>query len=116
MFQYWFETKCEPILSNSKKQLYNPVNFLCYMWWDILPRHGIPWQKHNVEIDQAILRMLNKILKQSNIACVESAIHGLGHWSVGYPDEVRSMLSDSHKHIPVELHDYLRKAKKGRIQ
>lgn len=116
VFQYWFEFKCEPILSNGSRNLTNPINSLCYMWWDILPRHGIPAQKFNSEIDQAILDLLSKILQQSNVACVESAVHGLGHWHAGYPDEVEKIFLDGKKHVPIELNDYLLKAKVGHIQ
>src|SRR5882762_7500623 len=37
-------------------------NYVCYMWWDVFPRHGIPTQRDLKGIDNAILDTLRKIL------------------------------------------------------
>lgn len=116
LFSNYFEEQCPLVLASDKKKKRSALSSLCYMWWDVLPRHGVPYQEHNKEIDEAILNVLQNILRQSNIACKESAIHGLGHWCSGYPDEVSLVINRNLQFIPLELRDYSELARIGRIQ
>jgi len=89
---------------------------MCYMWWDVFPRHGVPRRSDMDETDAVICRTICSILKIDNFACQESALHGLGHWFSSRPDEVveevRSFLSSA----PAELKQYAMDAMQGRVQ
>jgi hypothetical protein len=71
LFEKCFAPRCTPVLSHGLgKAPDNPLNGICYMFWDTSPLStGGP----------DILRVMENSLYLSNIACVESGLHGLGH-------------------------------------
>jgi hypothetical protein len=91
------------------------LRWLCNMWWDLLPRHGVPRLEMLVAVDRAVLETLGKIADLPNFACKEAAIHGLGHWFSACPERVLNIL-DSVPDLPRELVDYASSAKRGQIQ
>jgi hypothetical protein len=71
LFAECFALRCDPVLSNGKsKGSYNPLNSVCYMFWDTshLSMGGID-----------ALNVMENSLYQNNVACIESGLHGLGH-------------------------------------
>jgi hypothetical protein len=46
------------------------------------------------EEDQTILQVMRRILDLESEACRESALYGLGHWHLHYPDEVRQLVDE----------------------
>ena len=88
----------------------------CYMWWDMFPRHGVPRQPELEETDAVICRTIGSILEIDNLACQESALHGLGHWFSSRPDEIVEMVGVFLPRAPVELKEYAMDAMQGRVQ
>lgn len=88
----------------------------CYMWWDLFPRHGVPRQSDMEETDTVICQTICSILMIDNLACQESALHGLGHWFASRPDEVVKAIESYLPRAPVELKQYAADAMQGRIQ
>jgi len=122
LFEGLFNDLCENKLSHLEVEQrgdnYKPIsiNMLCYMWWDVFPRHGTPYKSSLKEIDLKILDCLAKILKLESLACKESALHGLGHWAHSYPELVEKTIQSSQCFIPDSLIEYSKKASTGDIQ
>jgi hypothetical protein len=96
----------------------NPLNLVCYMWWDILPIAGNPDEPARREFDAAILQVLESTLHLDSLACQESALHGLGHWQMVYPERVGEIIdrfSMSHPHLPEKLQQYMMAAYTGYV-
>jgi hypothetical protein len=66
-----FTPRCAPFLSHLDEAGANPLNRVCYMFWDVTPLLSGP--------PGAVLKVLEAGLKSVNPACQESALHGLGH-------------------------------------
>jgi hypothetical protein len=57
----------------------NPLNSICYMWWDIFPTMGQTDNEAYHQRDQLLLNVIRKTLDLDSDACREGALHGLGH-------------------------------------
>ncbi len=84
LFARLFQPRCAPDLSHGVTGSQNPLNTICYMWWDLFPSWGTP----KSEIDDSALAAMTSILALDSLACQESALHGLGHWHSAYPERV----------------------------
>ena len=62
--------RCAPILSHLDEPGGNALNSFCYMLWDVSPL--CEWRS-------VVLDVMRSALALENPACVESALHGLGH-------------------------------------
>jgi hypothetical protein len=116
VFSAVFASRCSDTLSHITPTPLISYNGICYMWWDVLPRHGVPARQDLRAIDEAILETLAKILSPDSVACKESALHGLGHWHVRYPEGVEGIIERFASRIPAELKQYARDARTGGIQ
>ncbi len=63
-------------------------NFICYMWWDIIPLYGGMELPDINAINSAVLQTFEHTLDLKSEACLESVLHGLGHWQMYCPLEV----------------------------
>lgn len=116
VFKGVFNEKCTEL--SSERAAIGPAtfSFLCYMWWDVFPRHGTP---HNVDLestDRAILITLEKIMSLDSLGCKESALHGLGHWYSARPEFVERVIDRNSAKIPMALRKYSKNAREGRVQ
>ena len=116
VFTEIFPRRCEPLIACHATASQNPWNSLCFMWWDVLPRHGVPAEAFLAEVDLAILELMGAVLAVDHIACKEAALHGLGHWQVAYPDEVENVIDRHYAAIPDVLRGYALAAKSGNVQ
>jgi len=115
LFEQVMAARCSPHLSHLDERGANPLNRACYMWWDILPIHGRPDLPDRAEFDAEVLAVLRRLLAIPHDACRESALHGLGHWSIYYPAVagiIDAFLSRSPNLRP-ELVAYAKSAKSG---
>jgi hypothetical protein len=85
LFEQIMAARCSAHLSHLDEHGANALNSACYMWWDILPIHGHPEEPTRAEFDSEVLVVLKRLLAIPQDACRESALHGLGHWSIYYP-------------------------------
>lgn len=118
LFQKLFATRCSPHLSHLDRTEShgNPLNLACYMWWDIIPFIGAPRDPARKTLDSAALAVMEAILSIDSIACRESALHGLGHWHSGYPDQIGGIIDRALKDAqawPSELTAYAQSARCG---
>ena len=119
LFEKLFAVRCSPHLSHLDEPKANPLNGICYMWWDIFPTWGRPGDPQQKDLDHEILSLLARKLEIPAAACQESALHGLGHWHISYSTEVRRIVSDFLGKSPPtrpELRRYAEAAKAGSVQ
>lgn len=92
LYEQCFARRCTPHLSHLDEPGAGPLNAVCYMWWDIIPIFGRPTDPTRAEMDREILHVLESALSLDSVACQESALHGLGHWQIYYPQPVKEII------------------------
>jgi hypothetical protein len=119
LFEQCFTRRCSPHLSHIDEPGANPLNSVCYMWWDIIPLYGQPDHPAHRELDEAVLQVIDSTLQLDSIACRESALHGLGHWQSRYPARVGEIIdrfSMRQPDLPEKLRAYMLNAYVGYVQ
>jgi len=118
LYEQCFARRCSPHLSHIDEPGANPLNMICYMWWDIAPLSGHPEEPKRKEFDAEILGVMESTLQLDSIACRESALHGLGHWQHSYPERVGEIInafSIQHRDLPKKLEAYMMNAFTGYV-
>ena len=100
-----FQAKCTPILSTTHSSgedsiKLNPLNMICYMWWDIHRLYGKSGDPKREALDSTCLDVMQATLDIPHLPCQESALHGLGHWYHAYPERVTSIIATFIKDNP----------------
>ena len=119
LYEQCFLPRCSPHLSHLPERVENPLNMVCYMWWDLIPISGRPDDTGRRDLDQAILQVLESTLYLDSIACREGALHGLGHWQMDYPRQVGEIIdrfSMTQPELPAEIQQYMLRAYGGSVQ
>jgi hypothetical protein len=118
VFEQLFAKRCRPELSQGRGTEVSPLNATCYMWWDQFPTWGRPQDPAQGTYDRLVLQVLERLLALENEACLESALHGLGHWHLSYPVVagriVEGFLAAS-RPLSAALVDYARAAREGQV-
>jgi hypothetical protein len=117
-YEQCFARRCSPHLSHLDEPGANPLNLVCYMWWDLMPISGKPDDPARRELDDAILQVMESTLQLDSLACRESALHGLGHWQHAYPERVGEIIdsfSMSQPELPEKLQAYMINAYTGYV-
>ncbi|NJD24056.1 MAG: hypothetical protein FIB06_01475 [Betaproteobacteria bacterium] len=110
--------RCAPVLGHCDEAGANPLNGFCYMLWDTTP---LAWWEGRPEKDrwyEALADVLEYALTIANPACIESALHGLGHLHPVAPDRVGRAIARflaAADHLPERLRNYARQAATGCI-
>jgi hypothetical protein len=149
VFEGIFEPKCDPELSHVRTASdppIDPLNGVCYMWWDVCPLQGnagpSPEQDfirateelcdpgpridpHAADVEAEILGILERTLTLDNPACQEAALHGLGHRRYQHAAEVERIVDGFlQRRLPTwqdapqgeSLRGYALAARVGRVQ
>lgn len=115
LYRELFAGHCAPALSHVRYSE-NPLNGVCYMWWDMLPWGDYEDLGRPTEDDAelgafdwrvvpeklvrfrllhaAMLDALREILRIDHRACRDGALHGLGHLQEHYPREVSQIVRE----------------------
>ncbi|AKG24864.1 hypothetical protein [Calothrix sp. 336/3] len=112
-----FEKRCTPTLSHLDEPS-SPLNDICYMLWDITPLNYWEGSDDKEFLYEQVVEVLAFALKSPNIACVESALHGLGHTQMEAPKLVEQVLDEflgENKLLSEDLVSYAEIAKTGYI-
>ena len=92
--------------------------FACYMWWDVIPLYGGMDNDDGDRINEAVLNVFEQVLKLKAESCLESVLHGLGHWHAWIPERtepiVRRFLTRTD--ISPELREYAEHVAVGYVQ
>ena len=121
VYKALFAVRCSPHLGHTMythDPAMNPLNGVCYMWWDVAPVYARPDNPRYAELDQAVLKVLGKTLAIKSEPCREGALHGLGHWADGYPEAVAEIIDRGlakKSGISSTLKAYARSAKRGAV-
>lgn len=123
LFEDYFAPRCSAHLSHldtleADTGNINPLNMVCYMWWDLLPIYGKPEEPDRKEFDAACLKLMRLTLDLDSDACRENALHGLGHWALVYPVEARAIIDAwlaRHQEVTGDLKAYALAARRGRV-
>lgn len=117
LYERLFALRCSKHLSHTlinDDPKVNPLNGICYMWWDVLPIYPKPNQTSQKQIELACLDVMEKTLGLKSIACQESALHGLGHWNHAYPGQVEAVIDVFlQQNSETPLHGYAAAARNG---
>ncbi len=117
VFEQLFAGRCRPELSHGRAV--SALNTTCYMWWDRFPTWGRPHDPAQGAYDRLLLHVLERLLTLENDACLESALHGLGHWHLSYPvmagNIVDGFLSAA-RPTSAALLDYAQSARVGNVR
>ncbi|KJH69664.1 hypothetical protein [Aliterella atlantica] len=73
-----FEKRARPVLSHLDEPGASAINGICYMLWEVT-RINVWGNKGDCEYFSLSLEVLEFALYLKNPACIESALHGLGH-------------------------------------
>lgn len=112
IFDRVFARHCAPALLHLNKL--PEINGICYMFWEVTPIMNLEFPA----IRRAAYGVLEHCLHSTNIAVVESALHGLGHEAHADPTAVAIIdgyIARATK-APPELLAYAHAARSGRIQ
>jgi hypothetical protein len=74
-----FDRRCAPVLGHTSEAGGDSLNYSCYMLWDVSPLSYWERSKDRGVFYAAVCDVLEHALRCANRACVESALHGLGH-------------------------------------
>jgi hypothetical protein len=119
LFEQIFLPRCSGNLQHLDERVQgdvNPLDIVCYMWWDLLPLIGDGVGPDQKVITEEILEVLRMILDLDSDACRESALHGLGHWHPYKSKQVEVIIDKflaSNRQIRPELASYAESARKG---
>jgi hypothetical protein len=119
LFEQLFLRRCSGNLQHLDERVQgdeNPLDIVCYMWWDLLPLIGDGVGPDPKIITDEILDVLSRILDLDSDACQESALHGLGHWHPYQSKQVEAIVDNflaTHRQIRPELATYAQLARKG---
>ena len=120
LYQHCYQNLCERGLSHLGECLDNPLNEVCYMYWDVCPFYGQPEKRENHALDKECLGVMEATLQIDHDACRESALHGLGHWALAYPSRASSIIEQElnplRDQLRPELWVYAENAKMGNVQ
>jgi hypothetical protein len=110
LYRDCFAKRCSRSLSHLGRFDSRPLNLFCYMLWDVSPLRG--WK-------DVVLDVMEDALYIPHDACIESALHGLGHRysqdKSRVPEIINHFLSKTTGLRP-ELRTYARQAQVGMIQ
>ena len=119
LYKDLFNDRCDPVLSHLDEKTDNELNNICYMLWDITPLAYWPDDPNQKHYYAAIAGVMEKALYLSNPACIESALHGLGHIQNEAEDSVVEIINTflkKQKNLRPELFTYANHAKIGYVQ
>lgn len=118
LYRDCFESRCKPALGHLSEHG-NEFNGLCYMLWDITPLGRCDEDDpHRTAVFNAVTDVLDYALGMKNIACLESALHGLGHTVYYFPKaaEIIQAFIDKSSNLDPRILRYAEAAKTGCIQ
>ena len=95
-----------------------PADFVCFMMWDGGTLQIYPDRPEQRDIDKALIDTLARILALPKRCCQKSALHGLGHAHLDYPDKVCDIINKylaTKRHLDDDLYEYALDAREGAV-
>jgi len=114
-----FAARCAPRLGHLSEETAQPLNMLCYMWWDAIVFDTTGDARLDREFFDALIEAMGRMLAIPHPACQEGALHGLGHWGEHDPARAEALIDAylaGNRAARPELVNYARAARGGCIQ
>ena len=118
LYREIFVPRCAERLGHRSEQG-GRLEMACYMFWDVAVFGGPPGRREGNLVEDAVLEVLEDILRMPHAACQESAVHGLGHRVARHPGRAPAILTRwlrSGAPRDERLVDYARAASTGCVQ
>jgi len=119
LYQDYLTPNCAPILCASGVGRQNQLSHICYMLWDVSPLAWWENRANRVVFYDAVVDVLAEALTSTNPACVESALHGLGHIHSNHLERVEKVISvylRRNVFVAPQLKEYAQCASVGNVQ
>lgn len=119
LYRDCFAHKCAPVLGHTSQPGGSPLNDVCYMLWDASPLSYWERSKDKQTFYRAISDVMEDALTSDNPACVESALHGLGHICSSYNERVVEIINAYLRRnvfVSAGLREYAQHASVGHVQ
>ena len=91
LYRELFVPRCAERLGHRSEQA-GRLEMACYMFWDIAAFGGPPGEREGNLLEDAVLDVLEDLLRLDHAACQESAIHGLGHRVGRHPERAPAIV------------------------
>ena len=117
LYEGCYRLRCTESLSHLNEKPDTPLNNSCYMLWDVSALAF--WKDDQKMYYSAVISLLGRVLNIPHQACMESALHGLGHIYDDAPEEVEAVIDAwlrADKTQRPELLTYAKAARVGRVQ
>jgi hypothetical protein len=119
LFERVFAARCAPVPLHATEASGHELNSLCYMWWDIISLQSDKGDDRRGSISKAMLDVMRRTLALPNMACQESALHGLGLNNIrAYRDQVGGIIDEylaANPNLRPELRLYAENARIGHV-
>jgi hypothetical protein len=89
------------------------------MWWDILPCYPDLDAPEVDPADAEVLDVMRRTLELDSEVCIQSALHGLGHWHYthrGAQEIIDTFLAERGDELRPDLAEYAQAARIGMVQ
>lgn len=119
LYRDCFTSRCAPVLGHLDEPGANPLNQVCYMLWDASPLSYWENRPNREVFYGAVIDVMDKALASTNPACVESALHGLGHLHSYCLERVEKVIStylQRNIFVAPGLQQYAQRAAIGYVQ
>nr|WP_315495576.1 hypothetical protein [uncultured Rhodoferax sp.] len=119
LYQECFSARCSENISNGAQEQFGGLNPICYMLWDVSPLTYWEDSKDRQSHYRAVVDLLENCLQIGQVACVESALHGLGHIQPYATEIVQRVIDKWARKRTREfiiLESYAAQARQGRVQ
>lgn len=116
LYEDCFSSRAPPVLGHCSETQGNPLERIVYMLWDVSPFDLMA--RESDDRLQALLGVFEATLRNANEACIESALHGLGHLGGRARKKSQSLIDDWLDGLPQvrpALLEYARQARSGSI-
>jgi hypothetical protein len=119
LYQHCYRKRCVEALGHRNEGISDPLNLSCYMLWDVTPLMYWEDDPQRKALYSGVVLLLERCLNIPHEACIESALHGLGHVHSYAPEEVEEAIdgwlrrSSQHRN---ELIQYAKAARVGNVQ
>lgn len=91
LYRELFVPRCQERLGHLSEQG-GRLETICYMFWDVAAFGGPPGTREGNLLEDAVLDVLEDVIRLPHAACQESAIHGLGHRVRRHPERAPAVL------------------------
>jgi hypothetical protein len=111
-----FAKRCAECLGHLSEEG-SELNSACYMFWDICPLSYLEDCPDQVEMEDAVLSVLEQTLQIQHRACREGAFHGLSELFYSRPERVHRIIDQFLKSTTLDekLLTYARSAREGNV-